>query len=208
MSELLTTPENSPPPLPDPHISEPSLASSLGYSTLEFLKIFIIAALIILPIRLFVIQPFYVKGQSMEPNFHDNEYLIIDKLSPRFRAYERGEVVVLRFPRPQAPYLIKRIVGLPGERVVLFGDTIRIFNSQHPKGMQLNESDYTPRHMPNQHIDQILADDEYFILGDNRPNSIGSQTFGPIKGGQIVGRVSFRGLPFDKIKVFSAPTYE
>ncbi len=143
----------------------------------------------------------------MEPNFHDDEYLIIDKLTPRFQKYHRGEVVVIRFPRLNAPYLIKRVIALPGERIVISEGKIRIFNNDYPQGMVLNEDEYTPRPTPNQYIDQILSDDEYYILGDNRPNSIGSQSFGPIKIEQIVGRVVFRGLPLNKIKVFSPPTY-
>jgi len=105
----------------------------------EFVKIFIIAAAIILPVRLFLVQPFYVRGQSMEPNFHDSEYLIIDKLSPRFKPYSRGEVVVFRFDSVDQRYLIKRIIGLPGESIHIANKRITITNNDHPKGLTLDE---------------------------------------------------------------------
>jgi signal peptidase I len=81
----------------------------------EFLKIVIVSLLIILPIRYFIIQPFYVKGASMEPNFHDREYLIIDEISYRFNEPQRGQVIVFRYPNNPQEYFIKRVIGLPGD---------------------------------------------------------------------------------------------
>ena len=72
---------------------------------------------IIIPVRYFLIQPFYVKGASMEPNFFDHEYLIIDELSYRFRTPARGDIVVLRYPNDRTQYFIKRVVALPGEQL-------------------------------------------------------------------------------------------
>ena len=84
---------------------------------LEVIQIVIISAAIIVPIRYFLIQPFYVKGASMEPNFYDHEYLIIDELSYRLRDPIRGEIVVFRYPRDPSQFFIKRVVGMPGETV-------------------------------------------------------------------------------------------
>ena len=89
---------------------------------LEVAQVVIIAAAIIIPIRYFLIQPFIVKGASMEPNFSENEYLIIDELSYRFRDIERGEAVVLEPPTNEGEYYIKRIIGLPGETVEIAGE--------------------------------------------------------------------------------------
>jgi len=173
----------------------------------EFVKIFIIAAAIILPVRLFLVQPFYVRGQSMEPNFHDSEYLIIDKLSPRFKPYSRGEVVVFRFDSVDQRYLIKRIIGLPGESIHIANKRITITNNDHPKGLTLDEKMYTPNELGYEVLDFIVGQDEYFVLGDNRENSYDSSKFGPIKTRQVVGRVFVRGLPINKFEVFSAPQY-
>ena len=81
----------------------------------ELVKIIVISLVIIIPVRYFLIQPFYVKGASMEPNFYDHEYLIIDEITYRFRDPERGEIIVFRYPRNPQEYFIKRIIGLPGD---------------------------------------------------------------------------------------------
>lgn len=173
----------------------------------EVIKIFILAAAVILPIRMFLIQPFYVKGASMEPNFHENEYLIVDKISPRFREYERGEAIVFRYPPSERKYLIKRIIGLPGERVVIRNRTITIYNAEHTDGLLLNEDTYNPYLLRDEDFDVTLASDEFYVLGDNRPLSFDSELFGPIKEKNITGRVFFRGWPIDRITVFEPPLY-
>ena len=168
---------------------------------------FILAVVVILPIRLFLIQPFYVKGASMEPNFFENEYLIVDKITPHFRIYERGEAIVFRFPATDNKYLIKRIIGLPGERVVIQSRQIMIYNGEHPDGFALNENSYNPYLLRDQTIDEAIASDEYFVLGDNRPVSFDSEMFGPVKASQITGRVFFRGWPIERLTIFKTPTY-
>lgn len=176
-------------------------------SLAEFVKVFVIAAAIILPIRLFLIQPFYVKGESMEPNFHEAEYLIIDKLTPHFKPYIRGEVIVFRYPRTERHYLIKRIIGLPGEKIEIRNRKITIYNTEHPKGFMLNEKNYSPRPLRNEADNVELNGHQYYVLGDNRPVSLDSERFGPVDEDQIVGRVAFRGLPIDRISTFKSPTY-
>ena len=83
----------------------------------EIIKIVIIALAIVVPIRYFLFQPFFVKGESMEPNFQNGDYLIVDELSYRLREPERGEVIVFKYPRNISQRYIKRIIGLPGEAV-------------------------------------------------------------------------------------------
>lgn len=184
-----------------------TLASAALEYFAEFVRIFIIAAAIILPVRLFLVQPFYVRGQSMEPNFHDSEYLIIDKLSPRFKPYMRGEVVVFRFDSPDQRYLIKRIIGLPGEEVRVADKRITIINREYPEGLTLDEKMYKPNELGFESFHIEVGQDEYFVLGDNRENSFDSSKFGPIKMRQVVGRVFMRGLPINRFEVFSPPSY-
>src|SRR3989344_3983939 len=93
------------------------LLLDLGEFVVELVKVVLISLVIILPIRYYVVQPFYVKGASMEPTFFDHEYLLIDEISYIFQKSERGTVVVFRYPRDPRQYFIKRVIGLPGETV-------------------------------------------------------------------------------------------
>ena len=178
---------------------------------LEFVRVFIIAVALILPVRLFLIQPFYVHGQSMEPNFHDTDYLIIDKITPHIYPLKRGEIVVFlhKDPRfgPKARYLIKRVIGLPGERVRIADGAVIIYNDSTPQGFALHEGRYNPESMNGLVSDVTLSAGEYYVLGDNRPVSEDSENFGPVQNSQIVGRVWVRGFPFNRFKVFEAPSY-
>lgn len=176
---------------------------------IEVIKVVLISLAIIIPVRYFLIQPFYVKGASMEPNFLNHEYLIIDEASFRFRAPERGEIIVFRPPNAGVgDFFIKRIIGLPGERVEVKNGKVRIYNQINAAGEVLDESQYLARDLVT-HGDQTwqLKDNEYFVAGDNRPASLDSRMFGPIVKEEIVGRVWLRGWPFDRLKVFATPEY-
>jgi signal peptidase I len=171
----------------------------------ELVKLAAIALVIIVPVRYFLIQPFYVKGTSMEPSFHNYEYLIIDELSYRFHAPQRGEVVVFRYPRDPQEHFIKRIIGLPGESVQIKNNHVYVFNTLHPDGLILNEQYLDPREvtLANNENKITLKDNEYFVLGDNRDASQDSRFFGAVDKSFITGRVWLRGLPINKAQVFA-----
>jgi len=179
----------------------------------EIVKVVSISLAIILPVRYYLIQPFYVKGASMEPNFHDHEYLIIDEISYRFKAPERGQVVVFRYPRNPQEYYIKRIIGLPGEEVQIKDGQVTIYNEFYPEGMTLAE-DYLPDGVETYDGSEIkvpISENEYFVLGDNRFASKDSRSFGSVDKAFITGKVLFRGWPLDKITVFDKdywPVYQ
>src|SRR3989338_9167884 len=111
----------------------------LRYFFFDFLKVFLMAVAIIIPVRWFLFQPFVVTCDSMRPNFHDGNYLIIDELTYRLRTPARGEVVVMRFPKDPSQFFIKRIVALPGEHIIIREGRVTIYNSQHPNGTALDE---------------------------------------------------------------------
>lgn len=183
-----------------------SFFGSLARFALEIVEIVVISLAIILPIRYFLVQPFYVKGASMEPTFDDREYLIIDELSYRMRHPERGEVVVFRYPLDPRQFFIKRIIGLPGETVKIGGKKVFIVNAEHPDGFVLDETPYLSPDVPTNGDRSItLGPDEYFVMGDNRTASLDSRTFGPLPAANIVGRVWIRGWPLDRATVFRAP---
>ena len=168
---------------------------------LEVLQIIILSVAIIVPVRYFLIQPFVVRGASMEPNFYDHEYLIIDELSYRFGEPERGEIVVFRYPRDPDQFFIKRVIGLPGETVEVSDGQVAVYNDELPVGKVLEEpyigSEQT---LGKKRVE--LNPDEYFVMGDNRGFSLDSRSFGPIETDDIIGRVWLRAWPFDSAKVF------
>ncbi len=173
----------------------------------EGIKVVAISFAIIIPVRYFLIQPFYVKGMSMESNFHDHEYLIIDEISYRFRPIERGEVVVFRYPLNPQEYFIKRIIALPGEGVQVKDSKVIVYNEENPGGLVLPES-YLDENMPtfsNSDDKLTLGEDEYFVLGDNRTASKDSRSFGAVNKSFITGRVFLRGWPFNRATIFNQP---
>lgn len=178
---------------------------------LEFFKIVIISLVIILPIRYFIIQPFYVKGASMEPTFHDHQYLIIDEIGYRFNEPKRGDIVVFRYPQNPQEYFIKRVIGLPGERVEVRDGSVYVYNDKYPEGFVLDESAYLADNIKTYDLSEeivTLRDSEYFVLGDNRNASKDSRSFGPVNKSFLTGRVMFRGWPFNQITVFHTPEYK
>jgi signal peptidase I len=182
------------------------VAGSVAVFILEVIQIVIISAAIIIPIRYFLIQPFYVKGASMEPNFYDHEYLIIDELSYRLRDPLRGEIVVFRYPRDPSQFFIKRVVGLPGETVEISGGQVIIYNEEFPNGQALEE-EYIDGVLTQGKKKVTLGSDEYYLLGDNRDESLDSRMFGGVARSLIVGRVWVRGLPLSRVGTFEVPQY-
>ena len=172
----------------------------------ELLHVVLISLAIIVPVRYFLIQPFYVKGASMEPNFLDHQYLIIDEISYRFSEPLRGDIVVFRYPNDPRQYFIKRVIGLPGDRVSISGGSVTIYDKDHPKGFVLDEKSYLGTLATGGAKDIKLGPDEYFLLGDNRSASLDSRVFGAVPRTYIIGRVWLRGWPPEKIKLFTSQT--
>lgn len=173
----------------------------------EITKLTVISLLIVGPIRYFVIQPFFVRGASMEPNFYDRDYLIVDEISYRFSEPKRGDVIVLKYPQDASQYFIKRIIGLPGERVKIEGGIVKVFNRNQPEGFVLDESAYLNGRITRGDLDASLGSDDYFVLGDNRDFSLDSRRFGKLSGSYIVGRAWLRAWPINKAQAFETPTY-
>lgn len=171
----------------------------------EILQIAVFALAIILPVRYFLIQPFIVKGASMEPNFYDSEYLIVDELTYRFRVPERGEIVVFRPPNHEDQFYIKRVIGLPGETVEVRNGKVTIFNDEYPNGVLLQETYIAEVTQGKERV--TLGVEEYFLLGDNRDASLDSRYFGAVSIDSIVGRVWLRGLPIERASTFDSPQY-
>lgn len=172
----------------------------------EIFKIVIIALAIVIPIRYFLFQPFFVRGQSMEPNFENGDYLIIDELSYRFSDPKRGDVVVFKYPNNPSQRYIKRIIGLSGETIEIKDNKVIIYSQQ---GSQiLDETDYLSSNTQTPGEVRVSLDrGEFFVLGDNRPVSSDSRRWGALKRENIVGKVFIRAWPFTALTRIEAPTY-
>lgn len=173
----------------------------------EIIKTVVISLAIILPIRYFVIQPFYVKGASMEPNFYDKDYLIINEFVYKFKEPQRGDIVVFKNPRNTKEFFIKRIIGLPGERIKVYNNSIYVYNDENPQGIKVDEI-YLPEDQATKGNDyEELGDNNYYVLGDNRNRSLDSRFFGAVNDDLIVGKVWLRGWPLDRMSLFSEQEY-
>ena len=174
-------------------------------SFLEIAKIGFFALLLVVGFRFFVFQPFLVKGASMEPNFHNWDYLIVDEVSYRFRAPERGEVIVFKFPHDPSQRYIKRIIGLPGETVEVKDGQI-IISSHGSVAMVMEESEYLSSDTPGM-VMIDLGENEYFVMGDNRQYSSDSRTWGSLPENLIIGRVFMRVFPLSAFAKIEHPVY-
>lgn len=170
-----------------------SAALKSWYQLAKSIDILLILGLLF---RSFILQPYLVEGQSMEKNFQNNEFLLVDRISYRFRTPQRGEVIIFRFPKNTAEDYIKRIVGLPGENIKIENGQVFINNlpleeTYLSKGVKTN----VPANNANS-LDLTLKTGEYFVLGDNRNNSSDSREWGTVPQQNIIGRAWFSVYPF------------
>ncbi len=199
--------ENQNPIEPDDEGENPFRA--FGSFIWELIKVFVLALVIIVPLRVFVAEPFIVSGTSMVPTYHNREYLIIDKVSYRAHEPQRGDVIVFRYPKDESQYFIKRIIGLPGEKVKVDQGHVLIYNKEHPEGIRLPEN-----YLPNENVtfgrsDLVtLGSDEYFVLGDNRQASSDSRIWGILPKKDIVGRAWFRVFPLTQLGPLDGHDYK
>lgn len=202
---------------PVPIVTGPENEEYLSLSALffEMVKVIALAIVIIIPIRVFLFQPFFVQGASMEPNFEDGEYLIINEFGykhteipgvgtvEQFRDLDRQDVVVFRYPKNPEQYYIKRVIALPGESVAIKDGIVYIFNEVHHQGYALDESAYLAKNVKTSDMTKITLDeDEYFVMGDNRAFSYDSRAFGPIHRKDLIGRVLLRAWPVSRASLY------
>jgi signal peptidase I len=154
------------------------------------------AVLIALLIHVFLAQATRVYGQSMQPNLHTNERLVVEKLGYRFHGPRRGDVVVLHDPSGGSELLIKRVIGLPGERVTIADGRVFI------DGVELEEP-YLDQETEGSGRSWMVPPLQVFVMGDNRQASRDSRSFGTVGRDQIIGRALFRYWPLDQIDILN-----
>jgi signal peptidase I len=162
-----------------------------------------------------VFQVYEVDGQSMETTLHDNDRLIVLKTPKTWANITGGSYVPGRYDivvfnqygsfssSSGERQLIKRVVGLPGERIVVSSGKVKIYNHEHPEGYLVDQagSEYEIANTPG-NVDINIPENEIFLLGDNRNNSSDSRVFGTVPAEQIVGKLSLRFYPFNQADNF------
>jgi signal peptidase I len=174
----------------------------------EWVQVIVIALIISLPIRFFVAEPFVVNGASMDPTFSTGQFLIVDRLTYRFDEPKRGDVVVFKYPKDPGLYFIKRIIGLPGETVVLKDGVVTVINKDNPEGFILSEKYIDPIHRSHEFSTYVVGPEEYFVMGDNRGQSSDSRVWGPLDGDLITGRPIVRLLPIHQLTFLPGEHHE
>ena len=160
----------------------------------ELIQFFLLALLIVVPIRFFVAQPFIVSGASMDDTFHHGQYLIVDQVSYRLDDPNRGDVVIFRYPNDPSKYFIKRVIGVPGDTISIVDSTVTLTNDEYPDGIILDEPYITPMR-PGVPQTTTLGPEEYFVMGDNRDQSSDSRLWGTLPADHIIGRAWLRLFP-------------
>ncbi|MDD4351996.1 MAG: signal peptidase I [Candidatus Gracilibacteria bacterium] len=175
------------------------LKSTWDFLSDTFLSTIVVIGVVIL-IRFILVSPFEVNGGSMLDTLHDGDYIIVDKISYRFKDPERGDIIVLVPPTDTDTYYVKRIIGLPGEEVEFSNGQVLIHNDRYPAGLKLDEpylnEDNEKTYLPNR-IDRTIEvpSNQYFVMGDNRGGSNDSRQWGTLHSRNIEGRALIIVLP-------------
>ena len=169
----------------------------------EFIKTIALVFILSFLIRTFLIQTFVVQGKSMEPNYQNRDYLLVDKVTYRFSPPRRGHIVVFRNPENRRVDFVKRIIGLPGEIITIADNKVFIngkaLEEEYLSGVKTEAFD---------DISEIqLSNNEYFLLGDNRENSLDSRRIGPISRADLIGHVFVRVLPPQRFSLAADPSF-
>lgn len=166
----------------------------------DLVQYVLLALLIVVPFRMFVAQPYVVSGSSMDPTFHDADYLIVDQLSKRFEDPKRGSVVIIRYPKDSSKFFIKRLIGFPGETVEIKNGLVSIHTADATEPIELKENYVV--YKKNEDFSIKLRENEYFVMGDNRAGSSDSRAWGPLPKEYIIGKPILRLLPLSKIEIW------
>lgn len=193
--ELNTNVPNTPtvPPVPEKK-------NSFREEAWETVRFLLIAFAIVIPLRIFVAQPFIVSGASMDPTFRNGQYIIVDELSYNIGDPSRGDVIIFKYPKNPSQYFIKRVIGLPGEDVVVDAQGHVSINNKDGKLIVTLKEPYVvfPK---DDASERTLGADEYFVMGDNRAGSFDSRAWGPVPRNLIIGRAFLRLFPLNTLGV-------
>ena len=180
----------------------------------EIVETLVLTLIIFLVIQTFVAQPYKVQQQSMEHTLEPEQYVLVDKLTPRFDTYKRGDIVVFSPPpdwaREDDTPFIKRVIGLGGETVEIRDGNVFIDGTELEEPYLFAAAPDRPTQpttVPGDEHRWVIPDGELFLMGDHRSNSADSRMFGPVETGQVIGRAWLRYWPIDVFGILPTPTY-
>ena len=173
---------------------------------MDTLETVVVALAIFVVCYLFFFQVHEIKGASMDPNFHDSERILTDKISYRFKKPARGDVVIFRAPKDRELDYVKRIIGLPGETVKIFGGSVYL-NNQKLMEIYIPENITAQGSFLREGQDFLIPEDEYIVMGDNRLHSSDSREWGTVNKDDLIGKVFVRFWPASDFSVISKPNY-
>lgn len=165
---------------------------------IDFVKFILITIIVVVPFRMYIAQPFIVNGASMSPTFETGQYLIVDQISYNFNDPQRGDVVIFKFPQDTSKFFIKRIIGLPEEKVTIEDNEVKITKTNGEKIVLDEPYIEIPK---DSYSETQLSDEEYFVMGDNRKHSLDSRIWGPLNEKHIIGRAYMRLLPVGEMNL-------
>jgi signal peptidase I len=206
------TPVSVPPPTATP-------AKEKWKDTLSTLGIIILAPIVAFILTVFVFQSYQVDGPSMETTLQDRDRLIVFKTGKTWSEITRSDYIPKRYEivifNHTGEYeggqyvtekqLIKRVIGLPGDRVVVQNGEVKVYNDENPDGFLVDQEGPEKDNIGGStsgNINETVGEGEVYVMGDNRGNSLDSRSFGPVKSDDVIGKLSFRIYPFDKIERF------
>jgi len=180
---------------------------------LEIVETLVLTLIIFFVIQTFIAQPFKVQQVSMERTLEPDQYVLVDKLTPRFDTYKRGDIVVFNPPADwvqadnNEPY-IKRVIGVGGDTVELKGGDVYVNGVQLSEPYVYQEDGHAQETQPLAEASRwVIPTGELFLMGDHRGNSADSREFGPIELGAVIGRAWLRYWPLDTFSILQTPTY-
>lgn len=192
-----------------------NIASSFGSVVGAIFSWVIFPIAVVLVLHNFVFQAYHVLGTSMVPNLHNADYLIISKvgytgalvqrLFQQNAVYipSRGQIIVFRYPKDPSQVFVKRVVGLPGDRVVVKDGSVKVYTKENPDGINPDTKYETSDTTTLGNIDEVVQTGNVFVIGDNRTpgGSYDSREWGELPSSYIIGNAVLRLLPLDQVKI-------
>ncbi|OGG36049.1 signal peptidase I [Candidatus Gottesmanbacteria bacterium RIFOXYB1_FULL_47_11] len=173
----------------------------------DFLQGIVVIMAILVMIYLYIMSPQEINGASMEPNFHNGEFILTNKVLYKFRTPTRGDVVIFKSPANKEIDYIKRIIGLPDETVCLRDNTLYVNDQKVDEPYLAPDTPIYGGSYLAENNCITVSEGTYFMVGDNRPHSSDSREFGPVDEIDFIGVAIARYWPFSQMGVFQRPTY-